>query len=49
MTIEYVLQNILIAQQYFDRFDSSKGNLEEPVICPKCGDIAIASFCGWLD
>ncbi len=34
---------------YCDRFDSSIGNLEEPVICPECGKIAIASFCGWSD
>ena len=22
---------------------------EEPVICPKCGDVAIAKLCGWTD
>ena len=34
---------------YIGRFDSSKDNFEEPVICPKCGNTAIASFCGFFD
>ncbi len=40
-------KKMIVIPLFLDKY--GHGSIEEPVICPECGDIAIASFCGFTD